>query len=281
MSGPRVHPGAAMAGGPWHLARTRRSAPPRGPGLVPDRRRVHGLPQRPHHPRRGRRLDRRELARVDDGALLAGPVLARRRSPRSDRSSGACCSDRGRVLHLPHADDHLPRSGRKATRQDVRAPSDRPPSYGPTGSRRRLVHGVPSDHQRAAGIARELHRRLRPQRRGSGEAAADVRPLPGERWPDARDAVGDRADPHRIGPRAPLGAVRHVPYALYHSTRWRGARGGQASRTGTVPRVAAQLVQHKTELPGLPHAARRRADADCLGPRRAARGFQPTHVPRR
>ena len=78
-----------------------------------------------------------------------------------------------------------------------------------------------------------------------------------------------------------LRAVRHVPHAVHHGARRRGPRGGQASRAGAVPRVAAQRVQHGTELPGLPHAAGRRADADCLGPRRAARGSEPPHLPRR
>ena len=76
-------------------------------------------------PSRRGRLDWRELARLDDGALLAGPVLAGRRPPRSDRSSGACRGDRGRVLHLPHADDHLSRPRRRGTRQGVRTPSHR------------------------------------------------------------------------------------------------------------------------------------------------------------
>ena len=53
------------------------------------------------------------------------------------------------------------------------------PRYGSAGSRRRVVHRVPSDHKRAAGIARELHRRVRPQRRQSCRPAADVRAVRG------------------------------------------------------------------------------------------------------
>ena len=131
-------------------------------------------------PSRRGRLDWRELARLDDGALLAGPVLAGRRPARGDRSSGACRGDRGRVLHLPHADDHLSGPRRRATRQGVRTPSHRRP-------RRR-------DPLAADGVSCTVCHQITNERLGTPESftggyvlnvaspcrpAADVRTVPG------------------------------------------------------------------------------------------------------
>ena len=104
------------------------------------------------------------------------PVLAGRRPARSDRPSGARRGDRGRVLHLPHADDDLSGPRRRRTRQGVRTPSHRRPRrrdpLAADGVSCTVCHQITDER---LGIARELHRRLRPQRRQPRRPAADVR----------------------------------------------------------------------------------------------------------
>ena len=108
------------------------------------------------------RLDRRELARHDDGQLLARSLLAGARPARGDRSSGACRGDRGRVLHLPHADDHAIRPAPRAAHgRGLRAPADRRPAGRIRWPRTACRARYAIRSQRATWHARELHRRLR------------------------------------------------------------------------------------------------------------------------
>ena len=95
------------------------------------------------------RLDRRDLARHDDGQLGARSVLAGERAARDDRSPVARGGHRGRVRGVPHADGAADRARGRGQGRGLRAPADR----GAPGARhdstargrRRLVHRLSSD----------------------------------------------------------------------------------------------------------------------------------------
>ena len=78
-----------------------------------------------------------------------------------------------------------------------------------------------------------------------GRPAADVRAVRGRRWPDARDAVGDRADAHRIAPRPPVRAVRHVPHAVHPALDAEGRAVGRLPEQ--VPFLEWQHSAYNTE----------------------------------
>ena len=86
------------------VARGRRAASARSPHASRPARLVPRVSQRTDDARRRRRLDRRRVARIDDGQLVARPVLAGLGPARNPRSSRSPRGHRGRVRNVPHAD---------------------------------------------------------------------------------------------------------------------------------------------------------------------------------
>ena len=97
-------------GGPWR-AQPRRTSAAAASAALPDRRQLPRVPQRADHALGRGRVDRRRVARLDDGQLRARSLLAGVRPARDDRSPDEEGGDRGRVLDLPHADGRAPTRG--------------------------------------------------------------------------------------------------------------------------------------------------------------------------
>ena len=151
---------------------------------VVDVRAVERLPRLPQQPGRADRrgcVDRRQLARIDDGELRArsrtsSPASGARRS--TIRRIGAEIEDECATCHMPaaqkvahaaggHGADVL-RTGQRATG---------PMPLDDLAARRRVVHGLPPDRSRPARHAGELQRQLRGRLAARQRTAPRLRPV--------------------------------------------------------------------------------------------------------
>ena len=234
----------------------------------------HGVPQRAADAGRGRRLDRRELARVDDGQLVARSVLAGRRATGSDRSSArrrtrfrmnarrATCRcrapSRGSLVRRAQFSIicRSTREGDGAIGWRTMAWRVRCAIRSPTGISARL-RVLPADSS---------SRRRR--RRSRGRCSARFRSSAGLST-IMRSATGFQPTeaPH----------VRQSELCATCHTLVTKARGSKGEIIGELPEQMPFLEwknsafrERAAELSVLPHARRRAGDADCIGPRRSA-----------
>ena len=291
--GGRRRPGRRRTGGAAAVARRpgreARAAPSRGVDplrQLRDERRVRAVSPRVDRHGAARRerqghLAGGDVARVGDGARRARPVLSRERRRRArtaaDTSRPTC--------RRPARDAMRPR----------RRSSSRPASTTPTfammtsevsqaahlareGVACTLCHQNPG---RGPRLADELHRRLH-----GGHRAADLRPV---REPDHRPDAHHRelhADVRRADREER--ALRDVPHGDHASARRARLRRARVPRAGAVSRVARVVVLERRaardqggDVPGLPHARRRRVGrddrvADRRVPRPGSRSESPS-----
>ncbi len=258
-------------------ARRAAAAPGRscGPGRhFPVGRQLRGLPQRADH-RVGRgRLDRFGVARVDDGQLVARPVLAgccpargdrssRRRSARSRTSArSATCrwpADQRESVRDGHGEvfAHLP-VGERSTLDDR------------AGGGWRVVHGLPPNRSAGPGHARELHRRLLDREPHVGDAhdARTVR----DRRGAARRSCARRPASRRV--RRATCRSRSCARPATRSSRPRSAPKGEP--IGSLPEQVPYLewrhssFRDRRSCQACHMPVGRSSDADCVGAGRAA-----------
>ena len=172
-------------------------------------------------------------------------------------SKKAEIEDECSICHMPMARNARP-CGRRA-RPGLRAPArgTRPVGRRTSGCRRRVLHALPSDQPRAPRHARELHRRLRRRTRRRMPGAAIFGPFrvdPG-RTRIMHSATGVTPTEATHIQQSELCATCHTLVHQGARTERRGHR--RAARAGAVPRVAAQRLSSRAELPVVPHACGR------------------------
>ena len=185
---------------------------------------------------------------------------------------------------MPMANADRARGGRQG--RDVRAPADqhawRVGAPAP-GRRRRLLHRVPSDLERAAGHARELQRRVRDQadaRRAARARSSDRSSVDAGRTTIMRSVSGfvQEEAPH----------IKQSELCATCHTLITQAFGPNGEVIGSLPeQMNYQEWQHSdfntraAKLPVVPHAGGRRANTRGVGARRCARHAGPPRLRRR
>ena len=227
-----------------------------------------GVPQRADDAVGRGRLDRRRLARVDDGELGARSRTGRRRSgARSiDHPTAAAeIEDECAICHMPMARSGRPHAaGERADIFRLLPVGDATtPDEHRAGRRRRVVHGVPPD---------------RPERLGTRESFtggfvhAAPGPVRGCSVRSRSTAAGRRScgrstgfEPAEAEHIRAVGGLRDLPHALHAGARAGRAHHRRAARAGAVSRMAAQRV------PRASGAASRATCRRCAARRRSPR----------
>ena len=137
-----------------------------------------------------------------------------------------------------------------------------------------LCHQIAPDR---LGTRGELYWRVRDQAIDNGRPGS-LWSFPHRSRPHARHALRCRRDTNGSHTHPAVRALRDLPYALHESAGARRRRGRITARAGAIPRVAAQRLSRRTQLPGLSHAGGRGADAGVLRARRAAAGPEPPRI---
>ena len=180
---------------------------------------LHGLSQRPDRALRRRRVDRHDLARIDDGAFRARSVLAGGRAPRNHGSPPRPGRDRERMLAVSHAHGACTGADAGQAAVGVRERHRRRAAARSPGGRRCLLHPLPSDDVGQAGPESELHGRLHHRRGDAPRAAPGCRPVRGGRGPGLAHALGLGVPPREGDAHPAIRGLRHVPHAVHAPAR--------------------------------------------------------------